>query len=107
MGEGVVQDNTDNWCGKTSKGDWTAYAGNMGGETFHQLTIKEMPSHRHDFENVGRVLYWDAGLTGIGSLNGGNVVQYSWGSVTANTGGNAPHNNMPPYLVVYIWKRIS
>ncbi len=26
---------------------------------------------------------------------------------TANTGGNQPHNNMPPYLAVYIWKRIN
>ena len=26
---------------------------------------------------------------------------------TANTGGNQPHNNMPPYLTVYMWKRVN
>lgn len=24
-----------------------------------------------------------------------------------NTGGGIPHNNMPPYLSVYVWKRIT
>lgn len=26
---------------------------------------------------------------------------------TSTTGGNKPHNNMPPYTAVYIWKRAS
>lgn len=29
----------------------------------------------------------------------------STGSVT--TGDSQPHNNMPPYLTVYMWKRVS
>lgn len=86
---------------------WEFALNQAHGEYNHTLTINQIPSHRHDFENIGRVLFWDAGLTGIGNLNGGNLVQYSWGSRTAYTGGNAPHNNMPPYLAVYIWKRIS
>ena len=28
-------------------------------------------------------------------------------SNTYGSGGSQPHNNMPPYLVVYMWKRIA
>ena len=31
----------------------------------------------------------------------------SWTGETSSIGGNQPHNNMPPYLAVYIWKRVS
>ena len=26
---------------------------------------------------------------------------------TGGSGGSKPHNNMPPYLAVYMWKRVS
>ena len=28
-------------------------------------------------------------------------------SNTGGSGGSKPHNNMPPYLAVYMWKRVS
>jgi len=28
-------------------------------------------------------------------------------TATSNTGDGQPHNNMPPYLTVYIWRRVS
>lgn len=31
----------------------------------------------------------------------------SWTGETSSVGGNVAHNNMPPYLTVYMWKRIS
>ena len=31
----------------------------------------------------------------------------SWTGETSSVGGNAAHNNMPPYLTVYMWKRTS
>lgn len=31
----------------------------------------------------------------------------SWTGATSSVGGNGAHNNMPPYLVVYGWTRIS
>ena len=31
----------------------------------------------------------------------------NWTGATSSVGGNQPHNNMPPYLTVYMWKRIS
>ena len=29
------------------------------------------------------------------------------GSISVNTGGGGEHNNMPPYLVVYMWRRTA
>lgn len=90
--------------------DDSAYKiGSTGGEATHKLTIDEMPSHNH-------VQYWKicnpsgsgwymAGLLGT---NGGGLQADGWsGNNPRNTGADKPHNNMPPYLVVYIWKRIS
>lgn len=102
VGEGVVQANSDNWCGTTNTGDWTAYAGFTGGEVFHTLTVSEMPKHHHD-------VYIKANQ--VAAL--GDVVwveQYDANNTTVRcteTGGNQPHNNMPPYLVVYMWKRTA
>ena len=87
--------------------------GVTGGEATHQLTVAEMPSHSHmpssDAISVGRYFVtktWNNGgvdpeVAGVGSW-GGNRTQH-----TATSGGDQPHNNMPPYLVVYIWKRIA
>ena len=31
----------------------------------------------------------------------------SWTGATSSVGSNQPHNNMPPYLAVYVWKRTA
>lgn len=85
----------------------TYKAGNTGGEATHKLTVDEMPNHYHNFKESGRVLYWDSGLPSYGGLTNGTTVQYTWGANTKNTGGDKPHNNMPPYLVIYGWKKVS
>lgn len=80
--------------------------GQTGGEINHTLTIDEMPSHGHD-------IYVDknTGVTGQSSLYPLNFIQspsnYIDKNVCSNSGGGQAHNNMPPYLVVNIWKRIS
>lgn len=85
----------------------TYAAGSTGGEATHTLTISEMPSHKHN------VL--------IGNNSGNRDVRYipyvdsdnaiTWDGTdpcaTSWTGGGASHNNLPPYLTAYIWKRIS
>lgn len=92
-------------------------AGSTGGEITHKLTPNEMPVHNHD----GLYYSYIATENSV-TLNSGTVSYHvPWGSsdyagdcgpgtgkaelVTGNTGSGAAHNNMPPYLSVYIWKR--
>lgn len=75
-------------------------AGNTGGEATHYLTESEMPSHNHGY------------AMRAGSNGGWTIAQMSNGAgqyfgYTERTGGSQAHNNMPPYLVVYMWKRIA
>lgn len=82
------------------------FAGSIGGEKQHQLTIDEMPSHTHKDGTDGQ-----NGLGVIGSGHGSAVVYYDANAKmarpTTSTGGDKPHNNMPPYLTVYMWKRVK
>ena len=77
-------------------------AGSTGGEEKHTLTINEMPSHKHI---LGYRVGGGGGTTWY--IDGGTVD--TWGPDTAvgSTGGSQAHNNMPPYLAVYVWKRVS
>lgn len=86
--------------------DGNAYkAGNTGGEAAHTLTEREMPSHKHSiwFPNDGGEQSAEIGYPDTGSKN----TYYAEASKTSGTGGGAAHNNMPPYLAVYIWKRTA
>lgn len=78
-------------------------AGTTGGEAAHILTADEMPQHNHTFP-----IYKGSGTMGDGGtgLDTGNGV-WSKNTWTTYRGGNQPHNNMPPYQTVYVWKRLS
>ena len=91
--------------------------GGQGGEASHQLIPNEMPKHRHKFEcdapGEGLFETWYIGL----SQGGGNPGQSSVTTPAPNgrsntiqvaeTGGGDTHNNMPPFLAVYMWKRVK
>lgn len=83
----------------------TYKAGSTGGEAAHTLTESEMPSHKHSiwFPNDGGEQSAAIGYPDAGSKN----TYYAEASKTSGTGGGAAHNNMPPYLAVYIWKRTA
>lgn len=84
----------------------TYKAGSTGGEAAHTLTTSEMPNHKH------AVYYPNAGAADhsapISYPDGpSDSTYYAVGSYTSGTGGGGAHNNMPPYLSVYVWKRTA
>lgn len=86
----------------------TYSAGSIGGEAEHKLTVDEMPSHTHIIshtsDNEGLGVAWGATKSG----SDGYTVILGGSPIYARTrGGDQPHNNMPPYLAVYMWKRIA
>lgn len=82
-------------------------AGSTGGEITHALTIDEMPEHNHTiyYPNAGGP-YGNANI-GYPEDSGINMTWCAEMCKTASTGSGAAHNNMPPYLSVYIWKRTA
>lgn len=92
--------------------------GESGGEETHLLTKDEMPSHTHKFErSLDDGATWREVLAGrTGSswtkdyyFGGGDTLKAhaEWNIRIAETGGGTAHNNMPPYLTVYMWKRTA
>lgn len=79
-----------------------------GGEVTHTLTEGEMPSHKHLISLF--TLHNVTNEPRYGPYVQGNMA-FSWtqnpSTNTNSTGGSLPHNNMPPYHIVNIWKRIS
>ena len=110
----------------------TYAAGSTGGEATHTLSAAEMPSHTHTVrlwnpagamgpakwaskETYGATLETSPyGATAPTPFTWNNstpmVADNGNGDPAGNTdfsGGGKQHNNMPPYLAVYMWKRIA
>lgn len=101
----------------------TYSAGSTGGEAQHTLSMNELPSH--NFGSIPMIV-----PIGHGNWNNGDIHASSLGNASSSKpgveqngngmtngtqwsyeidfpGGSQPHNNMPPYLTVYIWKRVA
>jgi len=77
-----------------------------GGAKTHTLQVSEMPSHTHNFlprtGTTGAVSSIVTGTLDTSSTIGGNNQPH-----IQNTGGGGAHNNLQPYIVVYMWKRTA
>lgn len=80
--------------------------GSIGGEVEHILIAEEMPTHTHLAAIHGGSGSYGRSRTKISSFQVGTT-GYADSSTIIENGGNQPHNNMPPYLSVNMWKRLS
>lgn len=80
----------------------TYTAGKTGGEATHILTEKEIPSHNHKIHDY-LVAAQGGGTFTVPSISKATAAA----SYTTKAGGGVAHNNMPPYLAVYMWKRTA
>lgn len=82
----------------------TFAAGATGGEYTHILTTPEIPAHTHGetFSNSNSGGS-NAAPAGVASGSGTITSLLS----TLSTGGGGAHNNIQPYITVYLWKRNS
>ena len=110
----------------------TYTAGTTGGSVNHTgnctLTIEQIPSHNHRLRIAGNtgsdtfsssgVHYFSSGLSwasssrthsipNLGTQDGANQVGKTGGGTAHNHGNTGSSSNMPPYLAVYVWKRVS
>lgn len=105
--------------------------GSEGGEYNHELIGGEIPSHSHSFSGTsssnGNHSHTISNLGGNGENErqqkpsasdegntGWNYVtssagnhNHSYSGTTSPSGNNMAHNNIQPYVVVHMWKRIS
>ena len=84
--------------------------GSVGGEKQHTLTVSEIPSHTHTINKMS----W--GGNGLNSEVSNNYNFWVFdesdkapidASYLQATGGGQPHNNMPPYIGTYRYRRIA
>ena len=85
-----------------SAGD-TYKAGATGGEATHVLNVDEMPRHNHSIDNLNA----SGSTTPYMTVQAQEKKGYGGNVQTFFTGGGQAHNNMPPYIVVYIWQRTA
>lgn len=105
-------------------------AGSTGGEDKHTLTVSESASHNHTGSATTsgsththaltmRASHGKSGNGGVPRFGDGDVWsdyktqnlsaagEHSHAITINNSGGGQAHNNMQPYLSVYMWKRTS
>ena len=90
---GLSEDNTPTW---------TKFINSQFGNYEHQLTEDEMPRHNHSYGSYG----------GVNDNKGTTMADEPWegekgSGATLSSGGDKPHNNVQPSIVVAIWRRVT
>ena len=90
---GLSEDNTPTW---------TKFINSQFGNYEHQLTEDEMPRHNHSYGRYG----------GVNDNKGTTMADEPWegekgSGATLSSGGDKPHNNVQPSIVVAIWRRVT
>lgn len=91
-------------------GSFEFVAGQTYGERMHQLTVDELARHKHDSilddtlatDDETRA-YADAWYNATHWTNHYRLINNN----VKQTGGDAPHNNIPPSRAIYAWFRIA
>ena len=89
--------------------------GQTGGKKTHTLTPNEIPAHGHGMAHTHSYTGPNTGSWKVGSGKahtwctsaGGKTSGGASKTTTDNAGGGSAHNNLQPYIVVYMWKRVS
>lgn len=87
-------------------------AGSTGGEAAVALTEENNGPHTHIFEKLvtGASDTNPEGNTvqrGHGTNGSNNVLRYPDNFQLSTSGEGQPHNNIPPYYSMYIWRRVA
>jgi microcystin-dependent protein len=111
-GDGVNTFNIPNFVNRVPVGYGTGVSwgfGTYGGEVNHQLSVAEMPSHAHTMNHTHSYISIGGG-NGVASGNGWAPIAANTGDISSGmqgAGGNAVHNNMQPFGVIfYILKAV-
>lgn len=83
--------------------DTTYTAGSTGGEAAHTLTVDEMPKHNHEVDNFNA----SGNATPFMTVQAQDKKGFGGNVQTMYAGGGKAHNNMPPYIAVFMWQRVS
>jgi len=97
-------------------GTWAAYGGGRvmvgvhssgtfdglnetGGAETHTLSVAELPAHTHSYDRQNTSTD-NISIDDITRTTGGNS-----SATSGSTGSGSAHNNIQPYITVYMWKR--